>query len=649
MPSNKKLLQAAAGNAGESLYVEDVFSTYLYAGTSATQNIINNIDLTTNDGLVWTKARDVAANHNLWTTEIGGTADILASDLISGAANSSVYGLSTREDGYAITSSQTQVNNSAYDYVSWTFRKAAGFFDVVTYTGDGGASKAISHSLGSTPGCIMVKNRDAADDWYVYHSGNTANPETDYLVLNTTAATVDSAGAWNDTAPTSTQFTVGTDDNVNASGEDYVAYIFAHDAQVFGDNGDESIIKCGSYTGTGTTNNEISLGWEPQYILIKNAVVARGWYLFDTMRGLATGGAFQRLSANDFSVEATGAANTIDVNADGFALHTSDIEYNRSGDTYIYIAIRRPMKVPEAGTEVFYPSAVTSAQGTEITTGWPVDLQLQAFNTANAFNHFNVNDRLRGVGTSTSGPNNYKLETSTTDAEAASGSGTLFWGNTGYQIPSLFNSVAGTFYNFKRAPEFMDVVCFDGVNGATAFDHGLTVVPEMMIVKKRSATSNWPVYHTGYPTPTTNQGALDLTGGSYANASFSTTPTSTQFTFNAFGTGTQVAYLFATLAGVSKVGSYTGTAASLDLDMGFAAGARFFLCKRTDSTGDWYAFDSSSGIVAGNDPYMLLNSAVNKVTGTDYVDPLAAGLTLTAAGSGTINISSATYIYLAIA
>jgi hypothetical protein len=120
------------------------------------------------------------------------------------------------------------------------------------------------------------------------------------------------------------------------------------------------------------------------------------------------------------------------------------------------------------------------------------------------------------------------------------------------------------------------VVCFDGVNGATAFDHGLTVVPEMMIVKKRSATSDWTVYHTGYPTPTTNQGALNLTGGYYANASFSTIPTSTQFTFNAYSTGTQVAYLFATLAGVSKVGSvvHSGTT---NVDCGFSAGARFIL------------------------------------------------------------------------
>jgi hypothetical protein len=77
---------------------------------------------------------------------------------------------------------------------------------------------------------------------------------------------------------------------------------------------------------------------------------------------------------------------------------------------------------------------------------------------------------------------------------------------------------------------------------------------------------------------------------------------------------TYIAYLFATLAGVSKVGSYTGTGADLNVDCGFSAGARFILIKRTDSTGDWYVYDSLRGIVAGNDPYLLLNSTAAEVT-----------------------------------
>jgi hypothetical protein len=110
-----------------------------------------------------------------------------------------------------------------------------------------------------------------------------------------------------------------------------------------------------------------------------------------------------------------------------------------------------------------------------------------------------------------------------------------------------------------------------------------------------------------------------------------------------------IAYLFATLAGVSKVGSYTGTGADLNVDCGFSAGARFILIKRADSTGDWYVYDSARGIVAGNDPYLLLNSTDAEVTGTDYIDPLSSGFTVTSSAPAALNASGGTYIFLAIA
>ena len=150
------------------------------------------------------------------------------------------------------------------DYASWTWRKAPKYFDIVTYTGSGSA-KTVAHSLGSAPGMIIIKNRDVTDPWAVYHRANTAAPQTDYLVLNTTAATVDSAAWWNDTAPTSSVFTVGTDHSVNANGENYVAYLFAHNDGDggFGPDGDQDIIKCGSYTGNGSSSGlEIDLGFE---------------------------------------------------------------------------------------------------------------------------------------------------------------------------------------------------------------------------------------------------------------------------------------------------------------------------------------------------------------------------------------------------
>ena len=112
---------------------------------------------------------------------------------------------------------------------------------------------------------------------------------------------------------------------------------------------------------------------------------------------------------------------------------------------------------------------------------------------------------------------------------------------------------------------------------------------------------------------------------------------------------TYIAYLFATVPGISKVGSYTGTSATVNVDCGFSAGARFILIKRSDSTGDWYVYDTARGIISGNDPYILLNTTAAQVTNTDYIDPLASGFTVTSSAPVGLNADGGTYIFLAIA
>ena len=225
------------------------------------------------------------------------------------------------------------------------------------------------------------------------------------------------------------------------------------------------------------------------------------------------------------------------------------------------------------------------------------------------------------------------------------------------------NNASGSSYNlsgntyvrqaFKRAPGFMDVVCYTGTFVARTVAHNLGVVPEMMIVKIRGSISGaWEVY-SGSATSTIR---LNTTNPSLTSSAEwnNTAPTASVFTV---GNGasvndnsrTYVAYLFATLAGVSKVGSYTGTGTTLAIDCGFAAGARFVMIKRTDSTGDWYVWDTARGIIAGNDPYLLMNSTAAEVTNTDYIDPLSAGFTVTSTAPAAINANGGSFIYLAIA
>jgi hypothetical protein len=210
------------------------------------------------------------------------------------------------------------------------------------------------------------------------------------------------------------------------------------------------------------------------------------------------------------------------------------------------------------------------------------------------------------------------------------------------------------FETFRRAPGFFDVVAYTGTGSARTVAHNLGVAPELMIVKARSNAGSWEGYHAATGATKTirlnSNGAEIVTTGVWND----TAPASTVFTVgtasNTNGSGyTHIAYLFATCPGVSKVGSYTGTGTTLNIDCGFAAGARFVLIKRTDSTGDWYVWDTARGIVSGNDPYLLINSTAAEVTSTDYIDPLASGFQITSTAPAAINASGGSFIFLAIA
>jgi hypothetical protein len=653
MPSINKLLQAAAGNAGgDNLYVEDVFSTYLYTGNGSTQSITNDIDISTEGGMVWIKNRDAADGHVLTDTERG-AGEVLASNSTAAEVTNADTTTAFNSDGFSI-GADVIVNTNTEDYASWTFRKAEKFFDVVTYTGDGTNGREIPHSLAGDVGMVIVKCTSDADQWLVWHKSTP----TGYLRLDGTGALVTSFAQFkfgNGTTtvnPTSSVFTVAGDSDINGSGRTYVAYLFASDAGGFGDDGSENIITCGSYEGNDSNTIEINinLGFEPQWLLIKNADLSRSWTIVDMMRGLIYGplgsgaGTTDRslspnLSSDEETCSTSSVITRVDPTSTGFAIRGKSAICNEFG-THIYIAIRRPMKTPESGTEVFAADNEANSTAPWFTSGFPVDWAWQK--QKNASSNWNLGTRLL-QGSS--------LRSNSTVAELT------YYSEFAFDYMDGWNSTAGTASNmysamFKRATGFMDVVAYTGTGSATTQAHNLGVVPELMIVKGRSGATAWAVYYgdnTDYTVLNTTAATVDDV--TYWN---DTTPTASVFTVGTqanvnTSAATYIAYLFATLAGVSKVGSYTGTAASLDLDMGFAAGARFFLCKRTDSTGDWYVWDSVRGIVAGNDPYLLLNSAAAEVTGTDYVDPLASGITLTAAGSATINVSSGSYIFLAIA
>jgi len=493
----------------------------------------------------------------------------------------------------------------------------------------------------------MVKRTDTTGDWQVYHR-SLAN--TEYLVLNSSAAKATGATRWNSTTPTSSVFSLGTDASVNASAGTYVAYIFAHDAGGFGLTGTDNVISCGSYTGNGSTSGPtINLGYEPQWLLVKNATTIGNWFLMDNMRGIPMTGDTAILKANTSAAEDNNQGHAIELNGTGFQVTTSFTGTNGSGDTLIYIAIRRgPMKVPTTGTSVFAPNIGNNVSGSGLiaNAGFPVDAHFEAFKDTTGRFWF---DRLRG-------DYNY-LSTASTAAETAAGQ-RQFANMSGAFFSGTFNFSSAVVYDFRRAPSFFDEVCYTGTGSTTTITHNLGLTPELVITKSRTNGSlGWVVWTTSL-TSTNYWIRLDDTmaqanspvgyGGTFSASNYTIANTGPYNALNGSGQ-TYVAYLFATCAGVSKVGSYTGTGTTLQINCGFTAGARFVLIKRTDSTGDWYVWDTARGIIAGNDPYLLLNSTAAEVTSTDYIDTYSAGFEISNTAPAAINANGGTYIFLAIA
>ncbi len=645
MSSTQQLLLGEGAGGSAPVYIEDVFSTYLYTGTGSALSIVNNIDLAGDGGLVWIKTRTISYNHTLVDTQTGAQKRI-ASDTADPQTAYTAGVTSFNSDGFSLGTG-TLVNSSGPNRVSWTFRKQPKFFDVVTYTGTN-SSQNVPHNLGAVPGVIIYKRTSGTANWCVLARKNDGTYES--LYLNTTGATQYTAPNATVAGLTSTTFDpsaiFGGETNGVADGDQYVAYLFAHNAGGFGLTGTDNVISCGSFTTDGSGNATVTLGYEPQWVLMKASSGTGSWFLTDNMRGMSyTGGNY--LLANTSAAEVAGNAY-LRPTATGFGTFA----FGPGSLDYIYIAIRRgPMKVPTTGTSVFAPIARTgtSSSNTAVTAGFPVDAAF--IKASSTVKPWDVEDRLRGGGK--------YLEFQSTAAEVAgSPAATINFtaSNTGVLLgtDSYVNSSANSYANYflQRAPSFFDEVCYTGTGAAQTLTHNLAAVPELMISRRRDAVAGWAVYSatlgaTKYMRLQTDD--APSTGTTLWN---DTAPTSTQFTLGSTqsaSSGTYVQYLFATCAGVSKVGSYTGTATTQIINCGFTAGARFVLIKRTDSTGDWYVWDSARGIIAGNDPYLLLNSTAAQVTNTDYVDTAATGFEISSTAPAAINANGGTFIFLAIA
>jgi hypothetical protein len=626
----QKLMAAMAGGA-EQLFVDDVFQTVVRTGTGSTATVTTGFQ----PDFVWSKARNRTGGHCVYDSLRGANKPLYTHNT-SAQGTETQYLTSFNTNGFSVGSGY-DANSSGDLFVDWAAKKAPKFFDVVTYTGNGVAGRQIAHSLGVAPGMIAFKRTDSTSDWSVYHvsTGNQG-----ILRLNLTdAVSTGNTSFLNSTSPTSSVFTLGASAAVNANGATYVAYLFAHDTSADG------IIQCGSFTTDGSGNATVNLGWEPQWLNAKRSSTTGDWHIIDSMRGWTANAAAQTtLYAN--TSQAEGGGWNYALNSTGFSISGLG-----PSTTVVYMAIRRPNKPPTTGTQVYNAIARTGTGAASTVTGVGFAPDLIHFwrRTPDASHMFN--DKLRGPVAD--------LFTNSTSQEDTAGVNITGWNNDGVNIGSggAINVNTTTYINhfFRRAPGVFDVVCYTGTGSATTVAHGLGVAPELMIFKERTAIGggSWSVYHQAIGNG--NRLVLNTTAATASNTYLNnTTPTASVFSVSTSNlvnasSATYVAYLWATKAGISKVGSYTGNGSSQTINCGFTTGARFVLIKRTDSTGDWYVWDTARGIVAGNDPHLSLNTTAAEVTTNDSIDPDSTGFVVNQLAATNINVNAATYIYLSLA
>ena len=322
------------------------YQTKLYTGDgNSTQAITLDGDEDMQPDLVWIKNRTDAHYHNLNDSVRGvGAATVLRTNTNGSEGGTSGHVSVIGSNGFTVaegSSDAEEVNTSSDTYVAWCWKESAtAGFDIVGYTGNGTDDTDISHNLSAVPKMIIVKNRDANDDWQVYHAGNTSAPETDYLVLNEEDATADNADRWSDEAPTSSVFTLGDGAEVNTDTEDYIAYAFAEK---------QGFSKFGSYTGNGDAPDGafVYTGFRPAWIMIKRTNSASGWMIFDNKRD-GYNGDNEYLRAETNAAE-TGVGTSFDILSNGFKPLTTDGEWNGSGDSYIYAAFAEAPFVNSSG------------------------------------------------------------------------------------------------------------------------------------------------------------------------------------------------------------------------------------------------------------------------------------------------------------
>ena len=415
----------------------------------------------------------------------------------------------------------------------------------------------------------------------------------------------------------------------------------------FGENGEQGIIKCGSYKTDSNEDATVTLGWEPQWVMTKRTDANGDWRIYDSMRGIANAedvaansGASMILEPNEHSAEAT--SSKIGFTSTGFYA-----DQDGGSRTYVYVALRRPDgyvgKPPELGTDVFaMDTGASSSTIPNFDSGFPVDMGL-----------LRKPDETWGWRHGARLTQGQWLDMENTNDEG-DWSKMMFDSNQGYFWHSSYGTDTQA-WMWKRHAGFTTVTYKGNGSAGRGIHHDLSKIPEMIWVKRRDSGGHWRVYHKGLnggTNPEQYRMLLDSNDKEELGSTFwnDTAPNSNVFfvgsnnDVNSGFPGNYIAMLFASVSGISAVGSYSGSSSDQTITTGFQP--RFVLIKsRSSGSRHWIVLDTTRGWGSGNDNWLALNDTAHQ-SSYDFGAPTSTGFTVTGA-SGQVSGSGNEFIYYA--
>ena len=335
------------------------FQTTLYTGNGGTQSITNTGNSDLQPDWVWIKSRS-ASEHPVIHDSVRGANYQLYPNQNAAESNYSGRVTAFNSDGFSI-GGDNEVNQSSQTYVAWNWKAGTSFtndasstsvgsidsagsvstdagFSICSYTGTGSAG-TIKHGLSTAPKMIIVKKRNDTNNWDCFHASLGA---TKHIYLNAVNAVMDNDNRWNDTAPTTSVFSVGDGASVNASSDTYIAYCFAEK---------QGYSKFGSYVGNGNADGPIIFtGFKPAFVIVKNTGVNENWSMHDPKRNENVSPNFARLTPDDNQTEATNTTFAkVELLSNGFKLGNSADVINDASVTFIYMAFAEQPFVTSTG------------------------------------------------------------------------------------------------------------------------------------------------------------------------------------------------------------------------------------------------------------------------------------------------------------